>query len=62
MPASAHRYKYHLYDVDGTCHVRYHNERRKGDHRHVGEEEVDYVFTSLEQLLDDFEQDIAKWS
>lgn len=63
LPPSAHRYKYRLfYGVGGTCHVRYDNERGKGDHRHVGEEEVDYVFTSLEQLLDDFERDIAKWS
>jgi hypothetical protein len=42
--------------------VRYDNERGKGDHRHFGEEESGYVFTSVDQLLDDFERDIAKWS
>ncbi len=35
---SAHRYKYRLfYGVGGACHVRYDNERGKGDHRHFGE-------------------------
>jgi hypothetical protein len=60
---SLHRYKYRLfYGVGGTCRIRYDNERGKGDHRHVGEEEFDYVFTTVERLLDDFERDIANWS
>jgi hypothetical protein len=63
LPPSTHRYKYRLfYGRAGAAHVRYDNERGKGDHRHVGEEEHDYVFTTLERLLDDFERDIENWS
>jgi hypothetical protein len=62
LPPNAHCYKYRLfYGAGGTCRVRYDNERGKGDHRHFGEEESDYVFTSVDQLLDDFERDIAEW-
>jgi Family of unknown function (DUF6516) len=42
-------------------HVRYDNERGKGDHRHIGEQEEDYVFTTLESLLEDFQRDIENW-
>ena len=38
------------------------NERGKGEHRHIGEQEEDYDFTTVERLLDDFERDIANWS
>jgi hypothetical protein len=63
LPPSTHRYKYRLfYGRAGATRVRYDNERGKGDHRHVREEQHDYVFTTLEQLLDDFERDIANWS
>ena len=61
LPPSVHRYKYRLFHgIGGSCRVRYDNERGKGDHRHVGEKEAGYDFTSVEQLLDDFERDIAK--
>jgi hypothetical protein len=57
-----HRFKYRLYyGVSGVSRVRYDNERGKGDHRHVSDKEEDYVFTSIDQLLDDFERDIADW-
>ena len=63
LPPSEHRYKYRLFfGVGGTTRVRYDNERGKGDHRHVGLDEGDYSFTTVEQLLDDFERDIANWS
>ena len=42
--------------------MRYDNERGKGDHRHVREREEDYNFTTLEQLLLDFERDVTEWS
>ena len=62
LAPSTHLYKYRLYyGSGGTSRVRYDNERGKGDHRHVGEKEEDYGFTSIEQLLDDFERDIADW-
>lgn len=58
-----HRYKYRLfYGGQEFERVRYDNERGKGDHRHLGGREVGYVFTSVEQLLDDFESDIQDWS
>ena len=62
LPASEHLYKYRLYyGVGGVCRVRYDNERGKGDHRHVGEKEEGYDFTTIDRLLDDFERDIADW-
>jgi hypothetical protein len=41
-------------------YVRYDNERGKGDHRHVDGQEAPYAFTTVEQLLDDFERDVLK--
>ena len=62
LSPSTHFYKYRLYyGCGGISRVCYDNERGKGDHRHVGEKEEDYGFTSIEQLLDDFERDIADW-
>lgn len=61
-PPSRHKYKYRLYyGLAGKCKVRYDNERGKGDHKHINEIEMDYSFTSMDQLLDDFENDIANW-
>ena len=60
---STHRYKYRLYyGAAGISRVRYDNERGKGDHRHLGDGEDGYVFTTLEQLLADFERDVNQWS
>ena len=62
LPPSEHLYKYRLYyGIGGVSRVRYDNERGKGDHRHVGEKEEGYRFTTIDQLLDDFERDIADW-
>lgn len=62
LPPSAHRYKYRLYyGAGGVCRVRYDNERGKGDHRHVGEREEDYLFRTLEELLEDFRRDVDNW-
>lgn len=62
VPPSAHRYKYRLYfGCGGVNRVRYDNERGKGDHRHVGEQEDCYVFSTLEQLLEDFRRDVENW-
>jgi Family of unknown function (DUF6516) len=63
LPPSTHHYKYRLfYGTESASRVRYDNERGKGDHRHVGEKESGYAFSTIEQLLDDFERDIANWS
>ena len=63
IEGSAHQFKYRLaYIVDDVCVVRYDNERKKGDHRHFGEEELAYEFVSPEQLIADFEKDIERWN
>lgn len=62
VPPSVHRYKYRLYfGAGGVSRVRYDNERGKGDHRHVGGQELAYVFGSVEQLLADFQSDVEHW-
>jgi len=48
--------------VDGVCVLRFDNERGKGDHKHVGEVDADYIFTTLDALLDDFQAEIARWN
>ena len=62
LPPSSHSYKYRLYyGAAGVSRVRYDNERGKGDHRHIGEDEQAYAFTSVEQLLEDFRTDVERW-
>jgi hypothetical protein len=59
---SLHLYKYSLaFVVRSICVLRYDNERGKGDHRHIGEVETPYVFTTPERLIADFWSDIANW-
>jgi hypothetical protein len=56
-----HGLKYSLfYGHPGKCLVRYDNERGKGDHRHAGDLEAPYDFTSVEQLIRDFKTDIDR--
>ena len=63
LPPCVHRFKYRLfYGTASEEHVRYDNERGKGDHRHVAGREEPYVFASIDRLLDDFERDIQDWS
>lgn len=47
--------------MDGQCVLRYDNEAGKGDHKHIGNEENDYSFTTAEQLLKDFWVDVDDW-
>jgi Family of unknown function (DUF6516) len=62
LPASTHRYKYRLFfGASGVSHVRYDNERGKGDHRHIGDQEYEYRFSSVEQLLADFQSEVERW-
>jgi hypothetical protein len=59
---SARTVKYRLaLVVEGLCVLRYDNEAGKGDHKHVGNEEMDYAFTTIEVLLDDFWKDVDNW-
>lgn len=63
VPPSGHSFKYRLaYIVQGRCVLRYDNERGKGDHRHEGDIESDYVFLTPDRLLQDFNADITRWN
>lgn len=63
VPGCTHPFKYRFYFglADGTCIVRYDNERGKGDHRHIGGREEFYLFSNLPQLFRDFNADKATW-
>jgi len=62
LSGSRHSYKYHLaLVVNGRCVLRYDNETGKGDHRHIGDEEFPYLFTTPTALLDDFWNDVDNW-
>lgn len=59
---STHSFKYRLaYVVEDECVLRYDNESGKGDHRHMGGKETTYAFVSIDELLDDFLADVARW-
>lgn len=59
---SVHHFKYRLaYMVDGQCVLRYDNESGKGGHRHIGNQEMPYTFSTPEQLVIDFWRDVDKW-
>ena len=63
VPGSSHEFKYRLaYVIDSVCVVRYDNEVGKGDHRHFGETENAYKFSTPERLMVDFQKDIARWN
>jgi hypothetical protein len=60
--ASDHSFKYSLALVaDGECVLRYDNEAGKGDHKHIGGEEVPYTFRDPAPLLADFWNDVKPW-
>ncbi len=63
IEGALHGFKYRLaYIVRGECVLRYDNEVGKGDHRHFGGKESAYLFTTPEQLVVDFQNDIARWN
>jgi hypothetical protein len=58
-PPSRHRFKYSLvYIISGRRVLGYDNERGKGDHRHIGEREESFVFSSIEELLARFTAEV----
>lgn len=60
---SEHSFKYRLaYVVSGTCVVRYDNERGKGDHKHLGQQELPIEFTDIDSLIEAFWKDVDNWS
>jgi len=63
LEGSKHDYKYRLaYVVCGECVLRYDNEAGKGDHKHFGEAQTPYDFSTPEQLIADFQRDIERWN
>lgn len=59
VPGSRHAFKYSLYyGRHGKRLVGYDNEAGKGDHRHYGDREEPYRFTTPEQLMADFLADV----
>jgi len=62
LSGSRHNFKYRLaLVINGRCVLRYDNETGKGDHRHVGDQEKPYVFTTPQTLLNDFWNDVDNW-
>lgn len=63
LAGSLHLFKYRLaFVVNGTCVLRYDNEAGKGDHRHFGDAETAYAYTTPEALIADFQNDIKRWN
>jgi hypothetical protein len=59
VTGSMHSFKYSLfYGYPGRRLVGYDNERGKGDHRHLGETEAPYRFSTVETLMADFLADV----
>ena len=62
-PERPHGLKYRLVYAKGRRRiVGYDNERGKADHRHVGDREYRYVFSSIGQLVRDFWNDVKRHS
>ncbi len=61
VPGSAHPFKYRLaLVVNGECVLRYDNERGKGDHRHLGDQEENITFTTFGALFEAFQTDMER--
>ncbi len=57
-----HGYKYSLvYIVDGVRVIGYDNGESQGDHRHFGDKQQPYIFTTLKQLAGEFLADVETW-
>jgi hypothetical protein len=61
-PDKPHGFKYSLVYIAGNHRViGYDNAEGKGDHRHYGERELSYSFTTLQRLMQDFTDDIEEY-
>jgi hypothetical protein len=61
---SRHLFRYSLfYGQEGQRSICYDNEAGKGDHRHDGDREESYRFTTPEQLIADCPKDVrtVRW-
>ena len=62
LAGSHHGLKYRLaLVVNQNCILRYDNEAGKGDHKHIEEDKIPYVFTTPKALIEDFCNDVGKW-
>lgn len=62
ISGSIHFFKYRLaLVVNHCCVLRYDNETGKGDHKHMGEQEIPYAFTTPQALLNNFWNDVDNW-
>ena len=62
VPGSNHEYKYRMALVHyGVSVLRYDNEAGKGDHKHIGIDEQPYIFKDVDQLINDFLEDVRRW-
>lgn len=56
---SLHKFKYRLYyGKNGSRLVGFDNERGKGDHCHLDDQEYPYLFTTTDALLDSFNTEV----
>lgn len=61
VSGSIHHYKYRLYfGRAGIRIVGFDNERGKGDHKHIDGVETPYVFTTVDQLVADFLNEVKR--
>ncbi|GBD97650.1 MAG TPA: hypothetical protein ENG83_05110 [Nitrospirae bacterium] len=58
-----HGYKYSMvYIKDGKRIVGYDNHTGKRDHRHYGNKEGPYRFTTIDKLFEDFYKDLRRYT
>ncbi|EAQ4297201.1 hypothetical protein FC859_17435 [Salmonella enterica] len=58
---SWHGYKYSMaYVVRGVCVMRYDNEAGKGDHKHIGDAELPVTFSGMDDLINQFFDDVDR--
>ncbi|MBK1721500.1 hypothetical protein CKO23_04440 [Thiocystis violacea] len=62
IPPSTHLYKYRMvFVVAGKRIIGFDNARGKGDHCHIDMSERPYVFTEVDQLIEDFIREVERW-
>jgi hypothetical protein len=60
-PGSTHRLKYSLfYGRPGQRLIGYIDERGRGDHRHLRDNQESYTFGTSERLIEDFLADVRR--
>ncbi len=62
VPPCGHDFKYRLaYVAGGQRVIGFDNERGKGDHSHIEASERPYVWSGVDQLVEDFIVEVEKW-